>query len=271
MFDVAKPFLKSPGGKTSLLSELLNRTPPGMKNYFEPFVGGGALFFELSNRGLFDSAVINDFNPHLHLAWHQLKFEPEKLIARLKKHKANDCHEYFLKMRERDPDKMKTVDHAAWFLYLNRTAFNGLWRVNKKGKFNVPYAHYKDPPICNVENLRACSKALQNTTVLGMDFEDALKTARRGDFAFFDPPYSDRTGNFVAYTKDGFTSEDQRRLRDCARRLKKIGVHVLLSNSDTEEIRELYAKGFKIEEVAGRRSIGAYGERRGHIGDLLIS
>lgn len=265
----ARPFAKSVGGKTSLLPELLKRVPKTFENYYEPFIGGGALFFALANDRGFHHAVINDLNPNLYAAWRMVQVAPDKLIQKLKKFK-ND-QDFFMKVRKRDSSKMEILDLAAWFLYLNKTSFNGLWRVNKKGFFNVPFAHYKNPNICDEDNIRACHKALRGVEILSLDFEDAVSNVASGDFAYFDPPYSDRTANFVAYTKEGFGSEDQKRLRDCLRRLKKLGVSILASNSDTEEVRSLYGKGFKIEEVAGRRSVGATAERRGFIGDVLIS
>jgi DNA adenine methylase len=158
-------------------------------------------------------------------------------------------------------------------LYLSRIGFNGLWRVNKSGKHNVPFGKYTNPTICDASNLRAVSAALKQVTLLSGDFETAVAPAVRGDFVYCDPPYwpASHTANFTSYRKDPFGPAEQERLRDTALELKKRGVHVLLSNADVPEIRKLYARGFKIESVQATRNVNSKGDRRGKVGELLIT
>jgi DNA adenine methylase len=168
---------------------------------------------------------------------------------------------------------MGVINRAARFIYLNKTCFNGLYRVNKKGEFNVPFGRYTNPTICDEENLRACSVTLKAkpVTFTSLDFAVGI-SPKREDVFFADPPYFpvSSTADFTSYTRDGFTLEDQTRLRDVALRLKSKGVHVLLCNSDTPAARKLYAKGFKLHEVSARRNVNSKADRRGPIGELLI-
>lgn len=266
----AKPPLKWPGGKRSLLPIILQHVPEKIRTFYEPFVGGGAVFFALKNEKRFKEAFINDTNKRLMKTYKAIKSDPELVIMKLKRMK-ND-KEFFLRTRARVLDESDVHATAAWLIYLNKTCFNGLYRVNKKNEFNVPFGSYENPKICDAENIRACALALRNTTLTMLDFESCTSGANKGDFVYFDPPYLQRVGNeFVAYGTDHFGLEDHVRLRDKAQQLKERGVHVMISNSGAEPIRKLYARrGFKIHEVNGARTIGADGSTRGKLPDLLI-
>ena len=269
--NTARPFLKSVGGKTALLPEILLRLPAKINTYYEPFLGGGAVFFALAAENRFKRAVLSDANEELVVTYIALANLTDKVVRALKKHMYEEEHYY--SVRARDTLKMEMNARAARFIYLNKTCFNGLWRVNKKGKFNVPFGRYTNPTICDEENLRAVAAVLQRTAVpFATDFEVTVALAKRGDTAYFDPPYApaSATANFTAYTAGGFGPEDQKRLRDVAKKLDERGVHVLLSNSDTPFVRELY-RGFKIEKVQAPRRVNSRGDKRGNVGELLIS
>jgi len=262
----ARPFVKWAGGKTGLLGEILPRLPAKINTYYEPFVGGGAVFFALAAEGRFKKAVLGDDNVELIETYHSIKEDTDGLVRRLKAHAIKHSEVYFYKIRA---DRGSHL--AARFIYLNKTGFNGLYRVNRKGLFNVPFGRYSNPTICDEENLRAASAVLQGVGLLPGDFERSTMRAMRGDTVYFDPPYvplSD-TAAFTAYTKGGFGAGAQERLRDVARKLADRGVHVLLSNSDTPEVRKLY-KGFKLVKVEARRAINSKGGKRGPVGELLI-
>ena len=263
----ARPWAKWAGGKTALLHEILPRLPKKIKTYYEPFVGGGAVFFALATEKRFKRAVLGDANVELVITYAALALDVETVIQRLKAHAGKHSEEYFYKVRA-NPGS----DPAARLIYLNKTCFNGLYRVNKMGQFNTPFGKYTNPTICDEENLRAVSAALEGTTCLSLDFEVTVIGARSGDAVYFDPPYvpvSD-TANFTAYSAGGFGPADQERLRDVARKLIDRGVHVLLSNSDTPFVRKLY-HGFKIEKVEAPRRINSKGGKRGNVGELLIT
>jgi len=243
---------------------LLQRAPKKYGNYHEPFIGGGAMFFALRP----ERAVLSDNNARLVRTWRGVRDHVDAVIRQLK----TFPHEkgFFLDMRERDIDSGTDVDVAAWFIYLNKTAFNGLYRVNSKNQFNAPFGRYVNPKICDEPNLRACSQALKGAAIEHEDFAAVLERAVEGDFVYFDPPYvplSD-TAYFTSYTAEGFGPDDQRRLRDAAKTLKKRGVHVLLSNSGADFVRELY-KGFRVDEVMASRQVNCKAEGRGPIVELV--
>lgn len=264
----ARPILKWVGGKRSLLPRLLAHTPEKIGTYYEPFAGGAAFFFALRASGAARKAVLCDANARLMRTYRAVQSEVEAVIRRLRRMPNDEA--FFLRQRKRDIDKEPHAAVAAWMLYLNRTCYNGLYRVNRKGEFNAPFGHYANPTICDADNLRAASRALANVKLRSEDFMYAVLEAKRGDFAYFDPPYMPRVGNeFVSYQADGFTRADQERLAKTARTLKERGVRVLLSNSDTEEVRELY-EGFDFEVVQGKRSVGRDQFCRGAAPDLLI-
>lgn len=267
---IAHPFCKWLGGKSALLHEILPRLPEKIKTYHEPFIGGGAVFFMLAEQKRFEHASLADINDELINAYACVARDPSKVIGLLKQHVYEE--QYYYGIRAQTPQRMGVNERAARFIYLNRTCFNGLYRVNKKGQFNVPFGKYTNPTICDEENLRAVGKVIRATTLATAKFERVLSEAEPGDAAYFDPPYlpvSD-TSNFTAYSKGGFTADDHVRLRDVARTLVDRGVHVLLSNSDTPFTRELY-KGFKVEEVQAPRRVNSKGGKRGKVGELLIS
>jgi DNA adenine methylase len=279
---VAHPFLKYAGGKTALLSEILPRLPKKIKTYYEPFVGGGAVFFALAAEERFKEAIISDSNSEL-VSTYATLWTPwvEEVIDRLKWHAKKHSEAHYYEVRGLDIRAGRhSVERAARMIYLNRTCFNGLYRVNKGGRFNVPFGRYANPTICDEENLRAVAKLFNERVradkmkvgIATSDFENAIVFARRGDAVYFDPPYvpASATANFTAYSKDGFGPLDQMRLCRVATKLARKGVHVLLSNSDTPFVRKLY-KGFKIERVEAPRRINSKGGKRGNVGELLIS
>jgi DNA adenine methylase len=269
-----KPFLKWAGGKRQLLPELLKHVPPNLRlagRYFEPFLGGGALFFEVRPK----VAVLNDINRHLIAAYTAVRDDVEGVIRALEVHQARHSRAHFDQARALIIDgkpQGTPVAAAARVIYINKTCFNGLWRINRKGEYNVPMGAYKNPLICDAVGLRRASRALQGARICCVDFWDAVKSAGKGDFIYFDPPYipASDSANFVGYAKGGFGPTDQARLRDAALLLKAHGVSVLLTNADTEETRRLYQKGFKMRRVEARRAINSKASARGAVGELII-
>jgi DNA adenine methylase len=262
-----KPFLKWAGGKRSLLSQMLPHMPKKFGRYHEPFVGSAALFFHLGPR----HAALSDNNERLVRCFTGLRSHPDAVAAKLAGYPYE--REFFLNMRKRDIDAEDDVELAAWFIYLNKTGFNGLYRVNKKNRFNVPFGKYKSPRICDERTLRACAARLEHADIRHRDFEAAADDAEAGDLVYFDPPYVplSATSSFTSYTSHGFGADAQERLRDCARALARRGVHVLISNSSAELVHELYAgRDFKLTEVEARRSINSRKDRRGPVTELLI-
>ena len=261
-----RPFLKWVGGKRQLLGELLSHTPRRFGCYHEPFIGGGALFFALAPK----KAFLSDHNERLIRTYRGVRDSVDDVISLLQQYP----HErvFFEQMRSVDIDRGSDAEVAAWMLYLNRTAYNGLYRVNRDNRFNVPFGDYKHPTICDEVRLRQCSMALQQVSVEHEDYASVLKRAKKGDFVYFDPPYVplSKTASFTSYTRNRFTDDDQTRLRDTAVELKKYGVHVVLSNSNTEQVKNLYAKHFKLIEVKATRAINSKSSARGKISELLI-
>ncbi len=267
----ARPFVKWAGGKTALLHEILPRLPKKIGTYYEPFVGGGAVFFALAAEGRFKRAVLGDANEELMNAYDIIARGPTLIVAALKRHVYEE--KYYYAVRAQIPrDMVNNIHRAARFIYLNRTCFNGLYRVNRQGKFNVPFGRYTNPRICDEENLIAAHVALRDVRFSSLDFQNTVLTAKKGDAVYFDCPYwpVSETSNFTAYAVGGFGEEDQVRLRNVALKLSEKGVHVLLSNSDTPFVRKLY-KGFKIEEVQAPRRVNSKASKRGNVGELLIS
>lgn len=271
-----KPFVKWVGGKRQLLKQfrLRNLYPPEKFNpiknkYFEPFVGGGAVFFDLLPK----NAVISDLNKELITTYKIIRDNPNNLIKSLKKHKINK--EYFLKVRAKDPNKLSDLDVASRFIFLNRTAFNGLYRVNSSGQYNVPFGKYKNPLICDEVNIKRVSSVLKGVDILNQDYKEVLKNAKKGDFVYFDPPYYpvSRTSSFTSYTKESFLDKAQIELRDVFLRLTKKGCFVMLSNSDTQFINKIYSgfKGVRINKVYAGRAINSKASRRGKITEVLIT
>ena len=273
-----KPFVKWVGGKRQLLRQFrdLNLYPPVGFNpetatYFEPFVGGGAMFFDLLPK----KAVLSDMNLELVKTYNVVKGDVEALIAKLKEHQKNNSKEYYLKIRAQKIEKLSDVNIAARFIYLNRTGFNGLYRVNRSGQFNVPYGKNKNPLICDEENLRKAHDAMKNTKILHQDYKKVLSKAQKGDFIYFDPPYYpvNKTSSFTSYTKEGFLEKEQTELRDAFFELHKRGCFVMLSNSDTPFIDKLYSgldKKIQIHKVFAGRAINSKGAGRGKIMEVVV-
>lgn len=271
-----KPFVKWVGGKRQLLQQFrdMGLYPPDdfdsvTNTYFEPFVGGGAVFFDLLPK----KAELSDLNSELVTTYNVIKSDADALITSLKKHKYEK--EYYLEVRAKDPKTLSDLDVASRFIFLNRTCFNGMYRVNNQGGFNVPFGKYTNPIICDEENLCKVSKALQKVTIKNQDYKAVLKKAKKGDFVYFDPPYypASKTASFTSYTKDAFLDKEQTELRDTFVELHKRGCYVMLSNSDTPFINELYSgiKGVNVWKVAAGRAINSNAAKRGKISEVLAT
>ncbi len=264
----AQPILKWAGGKRQLLPSLLSRAPKKIATYYEPFIGGGALFFALANERRFERAVINDANAELINLYSVIQSRVDELTSTLSgmPHSEKD----FYRVRAESPTD--PIERAARTVYLNRTGFNGLYRVNRKGGFNVPFGRYANPKICNEPKLRAASEALRGVELRVGDFTLAIASARPGDFAYLDPPYLpvSATANFASYYRDAFGADQHGRLAGICAQLNRDGVEFLLSNSDTPLVREIFA-GLHIESVEARRSINSDGGKRGAVSEVLVS
>ncbi len=263
------PIVKWVGGKRQLMFELLKNMPENYNRYFEPFIGGGALFFELQPQ----NGYISDMNEELINLYSVVRDDVYELIDDLNKHKVSK--EYFLKIRNFDRtekyNKLSDIQKASRFIYLNRTCFNGMYRVNSQGQFNVPFGNYKNPRIVDAENLINCSKLLKNTEICCGDFSKILNKVKKGDFVYFDPPYVplNETSSFTSYTKDGFDLDMQFKLRDICDELDSMGVMFMLSNSDTKLVNKLYSN-YEIKKVFASRAINANGNGRGKITEVLV-
>ena len=271
-----KPFLKWVGGKRQLLEQfrLTKLYPPEFfdptrNSYFEPFVGGGAVFFDL----LPERGYLSDLNRELVITYNVIKNNVDELIRSLKEHK-ND-KEYFLKVRSQDTNKLSDIAIASRFIYLNRTCFNGLYRVNSQGKFNVPFGKYSNPQICDEQNLRNVSNALSGVEIKHQDYKEVLKKAKKGDYIYFDPPYYpvSKTASFTSYTSESFLDKEQIELRDVFVELHNRGCFVMLSNSDTPFINKIYSgiNGVRITKVYAGRAINSKGSGRGKITEVLVT
>lgn len=266
----ATPFLKWAGGKSRLLAAYEKHFPYEFNSYFEPFTGGGAVFFHLINSRPAFTATLSDLNEELVNCYSVIRDDVDELIDELQRHK-ND-QEYFYALRATSPADLTDAARAARLIYLNKTCFNGLYRVNSKGQFNVPFGSYKNPRVCDTTNLRACSAALQQVQILHQPFDQVLKQAKRGDFVYFDPPYHplSSTANFTSYTKHSFSAEDQEALAEVTTKLHKRGCMFMLSNSDTPFIRKLY-RNFEINTVYAMRAINCKAEGRGPVPEVLVT
>lgn len=274
--DKPKPFVKWVGGKRQLLKQFkeLGLYPPEgfdpiHATYYEPFVGGGAVFFDL----LPNNAVLSDLNFELATAYNVIKDDVESLIDSLKKHEVSK--DYFLNMRALDVHKLSPVGVASRFIYLNRTGFNGLYRVNRSGQFNVPFGKNTNPTICDADNLRKVSAALKHVDISHQSYQHILKTAKKGDFIYLDPPYHplNATSSFTSYTKESFSAKDQIELRDAFVELSNRGCFVMLSNSDAQFINDIYSdvKGARITKIFASRAINSVASGRGKIREVLVT
>jgi DNA adenine methylase len=272
--ELLQPFLKWAGGKRQLLPYIRKHLPPRSRSvmYYEPFIGAGAVLFDLQPT----KAKISDANLELINCYEVIKNDVEALIEHVKTHKT-DSREYYYKIREQDrsPEytKLTPVERASRIIFLNKTCYNGLFRVNSQGQFNVPYGNYKNPTIVDGIIIKAISNYLNqsNIEIANLDFEEAVKTAKKGDFVYFDPPYDpiSDTSSFTGYNLDKFGKEEQCRLKHVYDRLTNKGCKVMLSNSATEFIKDLY-KAYTIITIPANRNINSVATGRGRIDELLI-
>lgn len=270
---MAKPIIKSAGSKSRLVPELLARLPVTWNRYFEPFVGGGALFFAIAP----ERAVLGDLNPDLVNVYRAVVADLPPMIRRLRAHArayASDAAHAYYGMRERwnrDRAAWSTPDAAAAFVFLNKTMWNGLWRVNRAGLLNTPMGRYTNPAICEPERLQAAQTLLASADLRTGDFRDTVREAGPGDLVYCDPPYDplSPTASFTAFTRHPFGRDQQRELAATARKLVARGCHVIVSNADTPFVRSLYAD-FRIDEVKCRRAINSDASKRGAIDELII-
>jgi len=269
----ARPFLKWAGGKRQLLPELMKRVAAAtpFRRYHEPLVGGGALFFELVRQKRVDRrrAYLSDNNPNLTYTYLSIKQDVDRVIELLRLHEERNSESYYYEVRSNVPTDL--YERAARIIYLNKTCYNGLYRENQKGEFNTPYGRYKNPTICDEDNLRAVADALKKATIECRSFETVLDRAEPADLVYFDPPYHpvSTTASFTAYDKGGFGEESQRRLAEVVAQLTDNGVNAIVSNSWTPFVRDLY-KDFEIDRVLANRAVNSRADRRGKVSEALI-
>lgn len=268
-------FLKWAGGKTQLIEQYKPLFPKKFNRYLEPFLGSGAIFFYIIQNYNPTEIIISDINEELIDTYNIIKNDVERLIVELKQHKEYHMVEgkkYYLMIRATDPKSLPKLERASRFIYLNKTCFNGLYRVNSKGQFNVPMGSYKNPDIIQEEKLRRVSKLLQNVTIKVMSFEKVVSLAKKEDFVYLDPPYYPlkKGQSFTTYSKDNFLEEEQRKLFEAYNKLNKKGCYVMQSNSDTDFIKELYLN-YNIHYVQATRMINCNGDKRGKINEVVIT
>ena len=270
-----KPFVKWAGGKRQVMPEIKKYIPKEYDVYYEPFVGGGAVFFELAPK----KAVLNDYNKELMNVFECIKDEVkfEKMCNELNHHEANHSEKYYYELRNKDRDKSsfnKIADYkrAARTISLNKACFNGLYRVNSKNEFNVPFGKKSKINTYEGQNLGIvhCILNFNEIELLSCDYEDAVKKAKKGDFVYLDPPYDSDTTTFNDYTENGFGKDEQKRLSDVFKKLDKKGCYVMLSNHNTKLINELYNE-FNIHVIKAQRNINANGKKRGKIEEVIIT
>ena len=270
-----KPFVKWAGGKRQIMPEIKKYLPEDYKTYYEPFVGGGAVFFELAPK----KAVLNDYNKELMNVFECIKDEVkfEKMCNELNHHETNHSEDYYYEIRDKDRDKSKfnklaDYKRAARTIYLNKACFNGLYRVNSKNEFNVPFGKKNKVNTYEGQNLGIvhCILNFNDIELMSCDFEDSVKKAKKGDFIYLDPPYDSDTTTFNDYTENGFGKEEQKRLAEVFKNLDKRGCYVMLSNHNTKLINELY-KDFNKHVIKAQRNINANGQKRGKIEEVIIT
>ncbi|MFA4876488.1 MAG: DNA adenine methylase [Methanoregula sp.] len=270
------PLIKWAGGKRQLLDELNARLPPRWNTYYEPFIGGGALLVSLENRGLLTEAVISDLNSELVNLYRAVKTRPDQVICELEKDDLLNNAESYRHLRREFNSRVTTsknrIRRAALFVFLNKHSFNGLWRVNRRGEFNVPFGYHAKLSLPSEHSIRKFHAMLQHVTIRNTDFEKTVQPAKEGDFVYFDPPYHpiSKTANFTDYHASGFRFGDQERLAKTFRRLSDRGVFVMLSNSKVPAIEELY-EGFTIATVPAKRYINCNGERRSGACEIIVT
>lgn len=272
----AQPFLKWVGGKAQLLTKFDAFFPAQVDRYFEPFIGGGAVFFHLKHRFPRMRAFLRDINPELINTYRAVRDHPQQLMRRLDEHitrfRANrEIYFYEVRAQHTLPEH-EIVERAARMIFLNKTCFNGLWRVNARGEFNVPIGSHKNPNLYDRDNIMACSLALEHAHLDVMDFRLTLAETRRGDFAYIDPPYYpvSLTASFTSYAKEDFGVEEQNELHAVCASAAARGVRLMLSNSDVPFIRKLY-RDFQIHTVQARRAINCDGTKRGEVNEVVVT
>lgn len=267
--SLPRPFLKWAGGKSKLIGQYIHYFPRSYRNYYEPFLGGGAIFFHLRPR----LSILTDINHDLITTYCCVRDKLEELIFLLKEHEYYHSRDYYYQLRANRGNT--DIEVAARFIYLNKTCFNGLYRVNSKGEFNVPLGRYNNPKICQADLLFSASELLQGAEVRVADFEQVLNYADSSDdFVYLDPPYHpiSNTSYFTAYNRDSFSELDQKRLRDSCAELASRGVKVMISNSDCQFIREIYSEiNFNIYPIRATRAINSNVKKRGIINELIIT
>jgi DNA adenine methylase len=266
-----RPFLKWVGGKTQLLGQLAAWVPERFDRYLEPFLGGGAMFFSHQP----GAAVLADVNDELIDCYTAVRDHLDEVMHHLETHRYEK--DYYYDVRGWERSSLPLVERAARTIFLNKTGFNGLYRVNSKGLFNVPFGRYSNPRICDRDNLPECSRALQEVELRHADFEAVINDANDGDFVYLDPPYVplNATANFTAYTAGGFGPDEQRRLASALVRAHRRGAQFLLSNADSPVTRELYAElldepGIDLDIVMARRNINSNAKRRGRVTEVVL-
>lgn len=270
---LVKPVVKWVGGKRQLLDEIIPHIPKNITTYVEPFIGGGAVFFDLQPK----KAIINDFNKELINVYNVIKNNPEELISLLVNHKKKNNEDYFYSIRELDRDevrygKMTNIEKAARVLYLNKTCYNGLFRVNMAGQFNTPFGRYKNPDIVNKTTINALSDYFKNDIEIHSgDYAKVLQNLDKKSFVYFDPPYMpvSISSSFTGYTNNGFDENEQLRLKNECDKLTEQGIPFMLSNSDVKFITDLYGD-YNIRLVKAKRSINSKANKRGEVNEVII-
>lgn len=272
MKDVNIPtFVKWAGGKRQLIEQFKLFFPEKIERYFEPFVGGGAVLFYVLQNYKPKEVIISDINEELINCYNIIKNNVEELIVKLKQHRKNHNKDYFYGIRLLPINLLSPVERASRFIYLNKTCFNGLYRVNSKGQFNVPIGSYKNPQLFDEEELRYVSNLLKKVKIKVMPFEKILENAQERDFIYFDPPYYPLNGNgFTTYTKDNFLEKDQIKLAEVFKELNKRRCQIMLSNSDTAFIKKLYQE-FNLRIVKANRMINCDATKRGKVNEVVVT
>jgi len=270
-----KPFVKWAGGKRQIIDKLKKLIPDEFNTYYEPFIGGGALFFEISPK----TAIINDSNKELMNVYEILRDEKkfEKMCRLLNKYERKHSEKFYYEIRNIDRNKkkfnkLKDFKRAARTIYLNKACFNGLYRVNSKNEFNVPFGKKTKVNTYEGNNLTIINDYLKSNDIIlsNIDFEESVNTAKKGDFIYFDPPYDSDTSTFNSYTEDGFGKEEQRRLAKVYKELDKKGCYIMLSNHNTSLVQELY-KDYNIHIIEAKRNINSNGKKRGKVEEVIIT